>query len=47
MSLSDTLRPRLRWAEGGRVLTVDTWQQELGITGHDARRDAIRLAWPD
>ena len=46
-SLSDTLRPRLRWAEGGRVLTVDTWQQELGITGHDARRDAIRLAWPD
>lgn len=46
-TVSDTLRPRLHWAEGGRVLTVDTWQEQHGAAGHDARRDAIRLAWPD
>ena len=46
-AVSDSLRPRLHWAEGGRVLTVDTWQEQHGVASHDARRDAIRLAWPD
>lgn len=46
-TVSDTLRPRMHWAEGGRVLTVDTWQEQHGAASQDARRDAIRLAWPD
>lgn len=45
-TLSDTLRQRLRWAEGGRVLDVQTWQQTLDASSPDAQRDAIHLAWP-
>lgn len=45
-TLSDTLRQRLHWTEGGRVLDVQTWQQTLGASSSDAQRDAIHLAWP-
>lgn len=45
-TVSDTLRPRLRWADGGRVLTVQTWQEQEGAASPQAHRNAIRLAWP-
>ncbi len=45
--LSDTLRARLQWADGGRTLNVRNWQSEQPESQWQAERDAIRITWPD
>lgn len=44
--VSDTLRERLQWADGGRRLDVRTWQQDQRALGAGRERESIGVAWP-
>lgn len=45
--LGANLRERLSWADGGRTMIVRTWAEDSARPGPVARRDAIRISWPE